>query len=44
MKYTGIDQQDDSEDANEPDSKISVDAAFLRFQDRLRIEPDQILR
>ena len=38
------DREDDSADANEPDTKTSVDVAFLRFQEKLRNEPDQILR
>lgn len=33
-----------TEDTNEPDTRTAVDAAFLKFQERLYSEPDQILR
>ena len=33
-----------TEDRNEPDTRTAVDAAFLKFQERLYNEPDQVLR
>lgn len=33
-----------SGDAREPDTRTPVDAAFLKFQERLYNEPDQVLR
>jgi hypothetical protein len=44
MSSATLSNEDTSADANEPDTKSSVDAAFLRFQDRLDSDPDQILR
>lgn len=44
MKSATLSNEDTSPDANEPDTRTAVDAAFLRFQERLRSEPNQILR
>lgn len=44
MKAAVLADEDASEDVDEPDSYTGVDAAFLRFQERMRHEPDQILR
>lgn len=33
-----------AEDTAEPDTRTAVDAAFLKFQERLYNEPDQVLR
>merc|ERR1712093_414716 len=44
MRSATLSNEDLSADANEPDTKSSVDSAFLKFQERLRNEPDQVLR
>lgn len=44
MKQATLSTEDGTQDAKEPDTKVPVDAAFLQFQEKLRNEPDQILR
>ena len=44
MKGATLSNEDGTADEKEPDTKAPVDAAFLKFQERLRNEPDQVLR
>lgn len=44
MKSATLSNEDSTQDAKEPDTKVPVDAAFLQFQEKLRSEPDQVLR
>lgn len=44
MQHATLSSEIGTQDAREPDTKVPVDAAFLAFQERLRNEPDQVLR
>jgi len=44
MQSATLSNEDGTQDAKEPDTKVPVDAAFLQFQERMHNEPDQVLR